>query len=144
MLYLTIASLIVMVIATGYAVKQTAIAKAMKDEQDDEQTEVRDWQVRHEVVAIKLSKINPHFQVRYPIDDATRIIYTELFPDSAFRRAVELYIVEVDRTLTVFAPRKPTPHELRSPALRETVKAVEARLADFCDKNPAIADIFRT
>jgi hypothetical protein len=135
MLYLTIASLVVAVIAALYAVKQTNIAKAMQHKQDDEQKEVRDWQVRHEVVAIKLSKINPYFHDN---------IYTKLFPDSAFRRAVELYIVEVDRTLTVFTPRKPAPHELRSPALRETVKTVEARLAHFCDENPTIADIFKT
>jgi hypothetical protein len=143
MLYLTIASLIVMVIATGYAVKQTSIAKAIQAQQDEEQREVRDWQVRHEVVAIQLSKINPHFAIRYP-DDSTRIIYTQLFPDPVFRRAIELYIVEVDRTLTVFTPRKPTPHELRSPALRETVKTVEVKLAHFCEENPTIAAILKT
>jgi hypothetical protein len=85
MLYLTVASLIVALIAVGFAVKQTNIAKAMQDKQDEEQKEVCDWQLRHEAVAIQLSRINPLLRVRYP-DDVTRVIYTNLFPDPPYSK----------------------------------------------------------
>jgi hypothetical protein len=134
MLYLTVASLIVALIAVGFAVKQTNIAKAMQDKQDEEQKEVCDWQLRHEAVAIQLSRINPLLRVRYP-DDVTRVIYTNLFPDPALQQAIENYIVHWDG----FTPRKPSPHELRSPALRDAVTKVEAIL-DRCRKeNPTVA-----
>src|ERR1700730_6850314 len=99
MLYLTIALLIVAAIAAGYAVKQTKIAKAMQEKHDDEQTEVRDWQVRHEVVAIQLTKINPLLQMRYA-DGTTRVVYIDLLPDPALQQVIETYIVEPNRPHT--------------------------------------------
>jgi len=92
MLYLTIASLIVALIAAGYAVKQTSIAKAMQDKQDDEQKEVRDWQARPEAVAKQLCKINPLFQAQYP-DGIVRVIYADLFPANPVRIAIETTII---------------------------------------------------
>jgi hypothetical protein len=141
MLYLTVASLLVAIIAVGVAIKQTIIAKTLAAKQDEQNREVHDWQLKHEAVAVQLSRINPHLQVQFP-DHSTRMIYISLFPDEVFRRAIEHYIVEPDKTYTIFRPRKPTPLELRSPTLRETVTKVAAVL-DACRKeNPHVAKHF--
>jgi hypothetical protein len=111
-----------------------------QEKQDDEDYE---WQLKHEAVALQLSRINPHLQVQYP-DNSIRMIYTDLFPDPRFRQAIEHYIVAADRSYTIFRPRKPTPHELRSPALRETVKKTAAVL-DACRRdNPKVAHHFNS
>lgn len=72
-----------------------------------------------------------------------RIIYTDLFPDPMFRRAIEHYIVEADKSYTIFKPRKPTPHELRGPALRDTVTRTAAVLDALRSDNPKVAYHFK-
>jgi hypothetical protein len=106
--------------------------------QERQDREDYDWQLKHETVALQLSRINPNFNVLYP-DKSTRMIYTDLFPDPKFRQSIENYIVEVDRTHTIFTPRKPTPHELRSPALRDTVTKTAAALDALRRDNPTVA-----
>jgi predicted PurR-regulated permease PerM len=64
--YLTIASLVVAVVAVIVAVKQTNIANAVKQKQVEDQQEIRDWQLKHEAIAVQLAKINNTMQARKP------------------------------------------------------------------------------
>jgi hypothetical protein len=110
-------------------------ASKRQERQDREDYE---WQVKHEAVALALSRINPLYQVQYP-DKVVRNIYLDLFPDLEFRRAIEYYIIEPNASGTVFTPRKPAPHELRSSALRDTVTKVAAVLDELQRDNPSVA-----
>jgi hypothetical protein len=110
-------------------------ASKRQERQDREDYE---WQGKHEAVALALSRINPLYQVQYP-DKVVRNIYLDLFPDLKFRRAIEYYIVELNASGTAFAPRKPAPHELRSPALRETVTKVATLVDELRRDKPSVA-----
>jgi hypothetical protein len=127
-------TLIGVIVAMYFGVIGTRASKR-QEKQDREDYE---WQVKHETVALQLSRINPLYQVQYP-DKVVRNIYLDLFPDLKFRRAIEYYIVEPNASGTAFTPRKPAPHELRSPALRETVTKVAAALDDLRRDNPSVA-----
>ena len=140
MLWLTVASLIGMLVAIGIALRQAKIAEAQKKiaeelaaKQNEQEREVRDWQVRHETVAIQLSRISPHQMMGVPPGTMT-MVYTTVFPDRQLRLDIETYVVELVDSRTRFTPRHPSPHELRSPALRETVKTVE-RILDECRRD---------
>jgi hypothetical protein len=148
MLFLMIAPLIIAVIALAYARRQTniaeqatALAKKLAAKQDEQEKEINAWLLKHEDVAVQLSRIYPHSQVVYP-DNTTRIIYTDLFPDATLRKAIQNYIVLLDHTMTVFTPRKPTELELRSPALRETVTKVADILDALRRDNPQVVSHF--
>jgi len=52
--------------------------------QERRECDDHEWQVRHEGVALQLSKINAHLMVQYP-DGFTRMICTDLFPDPKLR-----------------------------------------------------------
>jgi hypothetical protein len=108
-------------------------ASKRQERQDQEEYE---WQVKHEEVSLQLSRINAYLQVQYP-DKTVRMLYTDLFPDPAFRRSIETYIVE--RNMAIFSPRRPTPHELRSPDLRDTVTRVAAVLYGLQRDSPTVA-----
>jgi hypothetical protein len=69
-------------------------------------------------------------------------VYRTLFPDDELRRDIEWYLVELVDTRTRFAPRRPQPHELRSPALRGTVATVKSILDGCRHNNPGLAPYF--
>jgi|SRR5579859_3143257 len=142
MLYLTIASLVVAVIAVGIAIKQTNIARQMAAKQDDQEKEIDEWQRKHEAVAIQLARINPNELVRVPNHNSFSALYPALFSDPRLRQAIETYIVELADNRSRLVPRKPSPHELRSPALRETVTKAAAFLDACRRENPTIARHF--
>lgn len=127
-------ALIGIIVAMYFGIIETRVSKR----QEKQDREDHEWQLKHEAVALQLSRINPHLHVQYP-DNSIRMIYTDLFPDPRFRQAIEHYIIEADRSYTIFRPRKPAPYELRSPALRDTVTKTAAVL-DACRKNnPKVA-----
>src|SRR5882762_1067904 len=134
MLWLTIASVLLAGGALYYAYRQTSIANALKAHQDEQEREVHEWQLKHEAVAVQLARVGPHMMVAMPNANSFTMAYTIVFTDPQFRQKLETYIVEYADNRTRFIPRWPTPHELRSPALRETVtKATE--ILDACRRN---------
>ena len=149
MLILTIAALIVAVVAVLIAVKQTNIAttqtklaRELAAKQEDQEREIDEWQKKHEAVAIQIARINPNELIKDPNQNAHTALYPFLFADPRFRQAIETYIVELTDNRSRLTPRKPTPHELRSPALRETVTNA-AILLDVSRKSyPTIAKYF--
>ena len=132
-----VATLIGIVVAMYYGWIGTRASKR----QEKQDREDHEWQLKHEAVALQLSRINPYFNSLYP-DSLGYKVFTGLFPDPKFQRLIENYIVEADRDRMVLTPRKPTPHELRSPALRDTVTKVAVALDDLRRNNPAVAHLF--
>jgi hypothetical protein len=141
-LYLTIASLVVAVIAVAVAVKQTNIARAVQRRQEDDQREIRDWQLKHEAVAVQLAKIHLTFMVPAR-GGGFMALYPAVFPEPELRNRIETYIVEIVDNRTRFAARTPTAHELHSPTLRRTVDDATAILERFKGDNPELAQFFR-
>lgn len=138
MLWLTIISVIFGAGMFYYAYRQTNIANALKSHQEEHDREVRDWQLKHESVAIRLSRINQSLRVSTSNGTGLITLYPSLFGDSQFRRTIETYIIEITGNGTTFTPRRPTPHELQSPNLRETVDKV-ADILESCRLNePAL------
>ena len=135
-------SLVLTLIGVIVAMYFGFIGTRASNRQERQDLDDYEWQLKHEAVALQLSRINPHLQVQYP-DNSVRIIYTDLFPDPMFRRAIEHYIVEADRSYTTFKPRKPTPNELRSPALQDTVTKTAAVLDALRGDNPKVAYHFK-
>lgn len=125
--------------SVGVAIKQTNIARTMAAKQDEHEREIHDWQLKHEAVATQLVKITPQVMMQEPGHNSFIMLYPTIFPDAKFRQAVETYIVELDGTKTSFIPRKPNPHELRSPALRQTVARATELLDAFRKDHPDIA-----
>jgi hypothetical protein len=143
MVWLTIASVILTGAALYYAYRQTSIANALKAHQDEQEHEVHAWQLKHEAVAVQLARVGPHMMVPVGNANAFASAYATVFNDPQFRQRVETYIVEYAENRTRFIPRTPSPHELRSPALRETVtKATE--ILDMCRRdNPGFYRYFQ-
>ena len=132
-------SLIAGALGVRYGKAQARIAGEMKEKQDEQEREVSEWQVRHESVALRLSKINPGISVVEPGHNSFMTLYPTIFPDAKFREMVERYIVHVEKAGTVFTPRSPTELELRSPTLRQTVTKATEILDAFCREHPNIA-----
>jgi hypothetical protein len=143
MIYLTVASLVAAAIAVFYAIKQTNIAAAMKATQDEEQREVRNWQLKHEAIATQLACINLQLTVQLPGTHHQTTLYSTVFPTAELRSRIETYIIELADNRTRFVPRKPTPHELRSPTLRQTVERASELLDQFKAHNPGAYRYFR-
>jgi hypothetical protein len=127
-------ALVGVTVAMYFGVIETRVSKR----QEKRDREDFDWQLKHETVALQISRINPHLLVQYP-DNSTRPIYIDVFPDPQFRQAIEHYIVDTDPGRTIFRPRKPAPHELRSPALRDTVAKTAAVLDALRRDNPKVS-----
>ncbi len=141
MLWLTIASAILTAGALYYAWRQTNIANALKAHQEEQDREVYEWQLKHEGVAVQISRINPGFMAAVPnTSNSFTNVYGAVFSDPRLRQKIETYLVEA--TANRFTPRKPTPHELRSPALRETVKLATEAIEVCRKENPAFARLF--
>jgi hypothetical protein len=134
MLWLTVASVLLAGGALYYAYRQTSIANALKGHQDEQEREVHDWQLKHEAIAVRLSRVGPHMMVPSGNANSFTMVYTIVFNDPQFRQKIETYIVEYADNRTRFIPRKPTPHELRSPALRETVTTA-TEILDGCQRD---------
>jgi hypothetical protein len=111
--------------------------------QEQRDREDREWQLKHEAVAIQVARINMTLQVRDPKENRNIVLYPTLFPDPQLRQRIETYIIELVDVRTRFAPRKPTQHELSSPALRKTVNEVTEILAACMRDNPGIAHHFK-
>jgi hypothetical protein len=149
MLTLTIASFVVAIVAVLIAVKQTKIATTQTNlarelalKQEDQEREIDEWQRKHETIAIQIARINPNDLIKDPNQNSHTAIYPFLFADPRLRQAIETYIVQLTDNRSRLIPRKPTPHELRSPALRETVTNA-AILLDVSRKSyPTIAKYF--
>lgn len=143
MLYLTIASLVVAVIAVAVAMKQTKIAREAQHRQDEDQREVRDWQLKHETIAVRLARIHLTFMVPAKGANSFMALYPAVYTEPELRSRIETYVIEIVDNRRRFAPRTPTPHELRSPALRRTVDEATAILEAFLRDNPELARFFR-
>jgi hypothetical protein len=131
-LVLTLASLLV-AMYFGVIGTKTSNRQEQQDRQD------HDWQLKHEAVAVQLARINLTLQVRDPAHDHIIMLYPTLFPSPQLRQEIEIYIIEIVDNRTRFAPRRPTPHELRSPTLRRVVDQVTEAL-DACKRDaPALA-----
>jgi hypothetical protein len=137
--FLALGGLVLTLIGVIAAMYFGVIGTRASKRQERQDREDYEWQVKHEAVALTLSRISPHQMARYP-DNVTRIIYTDLFRDPKFRQSIEHYIVE--RSFAVFTPRSPTPHELRSPVLRDTVTKVAAALDELRRDKPSVANHF--
>jgi hypothetical protein len=138
MLWLTIISVMFGAGALYYAYRQTKIANDLKSRQEEHDREVRDWQLKHESVAVRLSRINQSLMVSASNGTGLISLYPSLFGDPQLRRDIETYIIEITDYRTTFTPRRPTPHELRSPKLRETVDKVAAILENCRANEPAL------
>ena len=132
-------SLIAGAFGVRYGKAQAQIAEEMKAKQNEQELEVNEWLVKHESVALRLAKINPGICVVEPGHNSFMTLYPTIFPDAKFREMVERYIVHVEKSGTVFAPRSPTELELRSPTLRQTVTKATEILDAFCKEHPDIA-----
>jgi hypothetical protein len=111
--------------------------------QEQQDREDHEWQLKHEAVAVQLARIHSTMQVRRRGDNYNIMIYSTLFPELQLRQEIETYIIEIVDNRTRFAPRRPTQHELRSPALRRTVDKVTGVL-DACKRDdPSVAYHFR-
>jgi hypothetical protein len=124
---------------TGIAEKQTKIAQGATKKLDDQQREVTDWFVKHETLAIQLSKVSEDTYIKRP-DGTIMHIYRTVFPDARFREKLERYVVHKDGS--VMTPRSPTELELRSPALRETITKANEILDAFDKQNPGIVGYY--
>jgi hypothetical protein len=138
MAWLTIVSVLFGAGALYYAYRQTSIANSLKSRQEKHDREVRDWQLKHESVAVRLSRINQSLMVSTSNGTGLITLYPSLFGDPQLRRDIETYIIEVTDNRTTFTPRRPTPHELQSPKLRETVDKVAAILENCKMNEPAL------
>ncbi len=125
-----------------YVRRQTELARRQtemteRDIDDRKRREVEDdqWAERFEALSTKLRRINPRLQVREPVIGMTWI-YTTMYTDPKFRVDVENYIVQLDPAGTMFLPRKPQPHELRSQRMRETIETAEALMQKFIQEHP--------
>ena len=119
------------------------IGTKVSKRQEQRDREDHEWQLKHEAIAVQLAKIHLTMQVQRRGDNYTIMIYPTLFPDPQLRQEIETYIIEVVDNRTRFAPRRPTPHELRSPALRRTVDKV-TEVLDACKRDdPSVAYHFR-
>jgi hypothetical protein len=141
MLVIALLSLVLTFAGVIVAMYFGVIGTRASKHQEKQDREDQEWQMKHETVALQLSRINPFLNSLFP-ESLGHKVYTDLFPDPKFQRLIENYIVEADRTYTVLTPRKPTPHELRSPALRDTVTKVAAALDKFRRDNPEVAQLF--
>lgn len=146
---LTIAALIVAIVAVLIAVKQTNIAttqtklaRELAAKQEDQEREIDEWQRKHEAVAIQIARINPNELIKDPTNDSHTALYPFLFAEPRLRQAIETYIVELSDNRSRLMPRKPTPHDLRSLALRETVTSAANLLSASRSRYPAIAKYF--
>jgi hypothetical protein len=84
----------------------------------------------------KLLRINPRLQVFEPGQKNNTWIYTTLYPDPKLRLNIENFIIEVNGSGNLFLPRKPQPHEFRSPTMRETIERAEAEMERFINEHP--------
>ena len=124
---------------TGIAEKQTKIAQEATKKLEDQEREVTDWFVKHENLALQLSRVGTDLQIRRP-DGTVMHIYPTIFSEVTFREKLERYVVH--RNGGVLTPRSPTELQLRSPALRETVTKANEILDAFDKKNPGIVGYY--
>src|ERR1700722_5144112 len=122
-----------------YARRQTRLIEEDLRNRQARDDEDRAWSIRFERVMNQILRVSPHLQVQEPGVHGLTMMYTSIFPDPVFRLAVESYLVQLDRTRTLFLPRSPRPDELRSKNLRETVEKAEFLLMDFRQKHPGAA-----
>ena len=132
-------SFVAAVLGVRYGQAQARIAKEMQEKQGEQEREVNAWLVKHEKVALQIVRINPHLSVVEPGHNSFMGVYPTIFPEPKFREMVERYIVNVEKSGTIFTARSPTELELRSPALRETVTKAADLLDAFCKQYPDIA-----
>ena len=135
----TVAAILIALRQTVIAQKQTEIAQKATEKLDEQQREVTDWLVKHETLALQLSKIGAHMAIRRP-DGSDMYIYPTIFPDAKFREKLERYVVH--RNGSVLTPLSHTELELRSPALRETVAKAIQILDEFAKLNPGIVELY--
>jgi hypothetical protein len=116
--------------------------KASKHQQQQE-SEGRAWQERHEKVALRLAHMNPRglaaIQPNGPIQNPFGIA----FPDPQLRTYILTYIVEDKGGNNFCIARTPDPHQLRSGILRQTVETVERRLEEIDANHPELARFLR-
>jgi hypothetical protein len=114
-------------------------ASKRRDQQDKDD---RDWQLKHEAAALRISRINRTLRAQPPGFANPVMVYPTVFPDPQLRERIERYVVELVDSETRFAPRRPMEHELRSPALRSTVDEVTTILDTCKRENPKLAYYF--
>ena len=134
-------ALIVAGLSARWGFTQADIAQKMKAKLDEQEREVTDWLVKHETLALQLVKINPHLIIRRP-DGSSMCIYPTIFKDVKFRQKLERYIIQLNRSGSVFATRIPTELELRSPSLRETVTKANEILDAFAKRHPGVVEYY--
>jgi hypothetical protein len=135
----TVLGLIVAVLAARWGYTQADIARKMKARLEDQEREVTDWLVKHETLALQLSKINSNTAIARP-DGSQFCIYPTIFSDAGFREKLERYVVH--RTGSSLSPRSPTEIDLRSPALRQTVTKANEILDEFDKQNPGFVEYY--
>ena len=123
-------------IAVFYAWRQTKVMSDDIRSRKQQEAEEIEWAARFELVMNQLLRINPLLQVQEPGASVPINLYQTIFPDLEFRKAVESYIVQLDRSQTQFLPRRPRPDELRSANMRKTLEKAETLLKAFRQNHP--------
>ena len=119
-----------------YVRRQTAMMaqdisdRKKRDEEDDS------WAQRFEGLSRTLLRINPQLQVLEPGQKNATWIYTTMYADPKLRVNIENFIVARNDPGTLFLPRKPQPHEFRSPTMRETIERAEVEMGRFIKEHP--------
>jgi hypothetical protein len=106
------------------------------EERKHQDAQEADWALRYEKVVGQLRNINPHLQVQEPGVSGLTMMYTAIFPDARFRADLEIYVVPLNSSGTLFMPRSPRPDELRSPKMREIIAKAERQLGEFRKQHP--------
>src|SRR6267142_1884906 len=122
-----------------YTRQQTKLLAQDFRERKNQDSVDANWALRYEKVVSQLRNINPHLQVQEPGVNGATMMYTTIFPDHRFRADLEVYIIPLNASGTLFLPRSPRPDELRSPKLREVIAKAEQQLAEFRKSHPGAA-----
>jgi hypothetical protein len=124
---------------TKIAQEQTDLMRDQAKKAKERDDEDRQWALRHEQLASRLSNLTPHLTIAVQGTSNSHVcLYPSVFSDPEFRKRLETYIVQPNPSFTQFTPRKPAPHELQSPNLRETVETAERLIDKFAAENPKI------
>jgi hypothetical protein len=119
--------------------QQTDMMKEQAKQAKEREDEDSKWALRHEILASRLANIPPGMNISTPeMSGKYLCLYPAVFTEPGFRKKLETYIVEPNPSFTQFTPRRPIPHELRSPNLRATVARAEELIEKFKVENPKI------
>lgn len=135
-LVLSVAAIVISLLALNYARQQTEIMSRQETRAANEDLDAAEWNSKFgQAVDASLKAARGWFVQ----GGAQTYAYGLVFPDPVLRERIETYLIETDRRRDHFAARQATREHMRMPLVRQTITEVLDCRARFVDSDPEVA-----